>query len=77
MPKRSGNVTKYAYNLALGPEPKNPKKANDSTQTRKQNAIISTDGNSKTVQKFGKTFHNSVPIAYRYNAEYVSNLAAA
>ncbi len=31
---------------------------------------MSTYGNSKTVQKFGKTLHNSVPIAYRYNAEY-------
>ncbi len=29
-----------------------------------------TDANSKTVQKFGKTLQNSVPIAYQYNVEY-------
>ncbi len=32
---------------------------------------MSTDGNSKTVQKLGKNLNNSVPIAYRYNVEYV------
>ncbi len=31
---------------------------------------ISTDGNSKTVQKFGKTLLNIVPIVYQYNVEY-------